>query len=261
MKQLISFILLITFTSLGYSQENSYNYKLIYNYKFQVDSTDIYSSKQEDMILLLNKDKSHFYSFSKYVLDTLKNNNKNRSLQELLILRQNAPKQRVKFEIQKNFKTSKIYYYEKIFLTTYKAEENYKKLNWVIQNETKKIGKFSCKKATTNFAGRTYIAWFTTEIPISNGPHKFDGLPGLIIDIKDTKNHHHFTLKEFKKEKGKFPINNRRIVNASMSEIKKARENQLQNVKQSGFKLNEQMMKRVKEKLKKRNNPIELEIK
>jgi GLPGLI family protein len=260
MKQLILFILFTTSTFLGHSQvKNTYDYKLIYNYEFQIDSADIYSSKQEDMILLFNKDKSYFYSSSKYSLDTLKSNNKNKSIQELLVLRQSVPKQRIKFDVEKNFKNQKIKYFEKIFLTTYKSEEDYKKLDWSIENETKKIGEFICSKALTTFAGRNYIAWFTNEIPISNGPYKFDGLPGMIIEINDSKNQHHFTLKEFKEETGKFPVNNKKIVNATMPEIKKARDNQIQNVKQSGFNLNPELMKKVKEKLNKRNNPIELD--
>jgi GLPGLI family protein len=31
-------------------------------------------------------------------------------------------------------------------------------------------------KATTEFAGRTYVAWYTTEISIADGPYKFYGL-------------------------------------------------------------------------------------
>jgi GLPGLI family protein len=261
MKQLILFILFTT-SLLGYSQiKKTYAYKLVYYYEFQVDSMDIYSSKQEDMILLLNDNQSYFYSSSKYSLDTLKSNNKNKSIQELLILKQNIPKQRVKFEIEKNFKTQKVKYYEKIFLTTYKSEKDYEKLDWSIQNETKEIGGFVCSKATTTFAGRNYTAWFTNEIPISNGPYKFDGLPGLIVEIYDSKNHHHFILKEFKEERGNFPtIDSNRIVNATMQEIKKVRDNQIQNVKQSGFDINPELLERVKEKLKKRNNPIEIYI-
>jgi GLPGLI family protein len=60
--------------------------------------------------------------------------------------------------------------------------------NWVLQNETKLIGKFKCKKATTYFRGRNYIAWYSPEIPINNGPWKFSGLPGLILELKDFNN-------------------------------------------------------------------------
>lgn len=57
--------------------------------------------------------------------------------------------------------------------------------NWELINKTKKIGKFNCQKASIKFRGRTFIAWFTKEIPLPFGPRKFKGLPGLILEIYD----------------------------------------------------------------------------
>ncbi len=57
-------------------------------------------------------------------------------------------------------------------------------LNWNILEETKRIGKFNCQKATTSFRGRKYEVWYTLEIPISNGPWKLHGLPGLILEAQ-----------------------------------------------------------------------------
>lgn len=67
------------------------------------------------------------------------------------------------------------------------SEPQIPKLKWSLQQEeTKIIGKFICQKATTSFRGRDYEAWYTLEIPISNGPWKFQGLPGLILEIYTT---------------------------------------------------------------------------
>ena len=46
---------------------------------------------------------------------------------------------------------------------------------------------YDCRKATVDFAGRTYTAWFTPEIPLPFGPYKFGGLPGLILKIEDAE--------------------------------------------------------------------------
>ena len=45
---------------------------------------------------------------------------------------------------------------------------------------------YICKSAKTNFRGRTYIAYYTPELPYNDGPWKFGGLPGLILKVEDT---------------------------------------------------------------------------
>lgn len=65
-------------------------------------------------------------------------------------------------------------------------EESPLKEKWQLLNETKKLSNFSCKKATILFRGRTYIAWYSTEIPLPFGPWKLRGLPGLILELYDT---------------------------------------------------------------------------
>ena len=78
-------------------------------------------------------------------------------------------------------------------------------LVWQLKSDTEKISNYLCNKATTTYEGRNYIAWYTTEIPIADGPYKFWGLPGLIIKIHDTENHYIFTLVNFQKYSGNPP--------------------------------------------------------
>lgn len=59
------------------------------------------------------------------------------------------------------------------------------KLEWKISSESKKIGDYTVIKAETFFRGRDYIAWFAPAIPISAGPWKLFGLPGLILEAED----------------------------------------------------------------------------
>ncbi|MDI3526198.1 MAG: hypothetical protein PWR03_381 [Tenuifilum sp.] len=71
---------------------------------------------------------------------------------------------------------------------TYIIEEELPKIDWNIENEFKDINKIKVQKATCRFRGRDYVAWFTNSIPVKYGPWKFNGLPGLIISISDSKN-------------------------------------------------------------------------
>lgn len=77
--------------------------------------------------------------------------------------------------------------------------EEDRKPNWIISNETKIIEKYHCQKATLDYGGRKWTAWFTKEIPIPEGPYKFYGLPGLIVKMEDRSGTHQFLLKGNKK--------------------------------------------------------------
>lgn len=68
------------------------------------------------------------------------------------------------------------------------------KFDWTLVKEEKEVAGLSCQKATTSFRGREYTVWYTTSIPISVGPWKFNGLPGLIVSVTDNKNDVHIRL-------------------------------------------------------------------
>ncbi len=77
--------------------------------------------------------------------------------------------------------------------------------DWKLTGETKNIGKYTCYKAIyetevenitvssvnddakqkTETVKRTVTAWYSPEIPVSNGPQNYWGLPGLILEIND----------------------------------------------------------------------------
>jgi GLPGLI family protein len=66
--------------------------------------------------------------------------------------------------------------------------------NWQITEETREINGYTARKAITSYGGRNWEAWYTSEIPLNSGPYKFKGLPGLILEVKDSDNLFHFTL-------------------------------------------------------------------
>lgn len=99
-------------------------------------------------------------------------------------------------EVYKNHVTRKTTVSHRVFFSksVYLYEEDFPvKINWQITGEKKKILSYNCQKATAIFRGRTYEAWFTHQIPVREGPYKFDGLPGLILEISDSQKHYEYT--------------------------------------------------------------------
>ena len=70
---------------------------------------------------------------------------------------------------------------------SYIVQEDMKPLTWYMLNKTKKIQNIECFSAQTEYRGRVWTAWYAPSIPISSGPWKLYGLPGMILEAEDRK--------------------------------------------------------------------------
>jgi len=158
--------------------------------------------------------------------------------------------------------------------------------NWKLTDEKKKVKDLNMQKATTNWGGRNWTAWFTTDIPFQEGPYKFHGLPGLITELYDDKNNYKFELVKTQKitnPKGNMYIDYMTGSSVAVDETKykdsklkyyDSPVNYLRNATQQTrsndeFFLNDgtkvgqnnsrEINERLKEKIRKYNNPIELD--
>ena len=76
--------------------------------------------------------------------------------------------------------------FEELYLKKkYSVNEDKPLMKWILGNGQKKINNYNCSMAYTTFRGRTYVVWFVKEIPVSSGPWKFSGLPGLVLLAED----------------------------------------------------------------------------
>ena len=78
-------------------------------------------------------------------------------------------------------------------MTRLRCEETDERPQWKILAENDSVLSYLCSKAECQLKGRTWTAWFTAEIPISEGPWKLCGLPGLILKAEDSEGHYSFT--------------------------------------------------------------------
>ena len=78
--------------------------------------------------------------------------------------------------------------------TNFLVEDILPEIKWELISEKKEIQNLVCYKAKAEFRGTNWIAWYCPEIPITYGPWKFYGLPGLIIEAKDDSNRFIFNL-------------------------------------------------------------------
>lgn len=75
----------------------------------------------------------------------------------------------------------------------YEFEEETPVIEWELLEETDSICGYPCSLAGADFKGRKWKAWFTEEIPLSEGPFRFQGLPGLILKMESADGEHRIT--------------------------------------------------------------------
>ncbi|AUC16809.1 hypothetical protein BTO06_17400 [Tenacibaculum sp. SZ-18] len=260
-KNLFYLSLILLTIKINSQNQHIFTYKFVYNLTYQPNNKDVDTKLSEQMILFRNGERSLFISRNNFLNDSLviEERKGNISLDPL-----EYPKTKFYYKILKDFSKDSITVYNEIFLDNFKYTESKKAIKWKITSHTTKINGLKCQKAVTYFSGRYYDAWFTNEIPISDGPYKFSGLPGLIVKISDSKKHYIFELVSQSKVNQPYPnlIPNKRLyITNKKTFFKKQKEfkdNIVTKISQSGFTLDKKHVKKVKERNKKRNNPIEL---
>ena len=170
------------------------NTRFVYQVSMKTDSTA--APTVENAFLDVAGEKSYFYGEKRIQRDSLfqkafQTRNFDRSQMDQY-------RTQINYEVDKDLSSQKITYKDRIARDVYTYEED-RAFNWKILPEMTKIGDYKVQKAETDFAGRRWIAWFTQDVPVMDGPYKFSGLPGLIVKVEDSKGQYSFDLKETKK--------------------------------------------------------------
>lgn len=196
--------------------------KLSYNYHHLLlrDDGEVLTQDYE-YLLLANSKKSKFYNYQNEYMDSLESTPQGRALKHEIIsagVRQylengdesGIPHRRGNMWVYKSFDDSTTTVYDSYGL----GEQGYylephSEIEWQSVDSTKTIMGYECFMAQTDYHGRHWTAWFTPEIPLSDGPWKLCGLPGLILEAYEDSGQHRFTATGLERSNMEmFPIYN-----------------------------------------------------
>lgn len=175
MKKLLLLLLMIISLSL-----TAQTHRFIYEYYFKMDSASA-GKRKVSMVLDVNPEEVKFYNYDFVVTDST-----NKTRGENSIIWDDTPAL-----IRKKNSTVNTNY---VMIQNMFIVDTDDKISWNLINETKTIGGYNVQKATAQYGGRNWTAWFTKDIALSEGPYKFRGLPGMIFEIYDDKDNFKFSL-------------------------------------------------------------------
>lgn len=183
------------------------NYRIIYDFSYKLDSTKSNPDTIE-MVLDLQGNTTRFYYKKLIKLDSLVRNKE--IISYTFPIQQVIKRNRNSFENQ-NFVNVEDKYY------SYLSSD---KIVWKILPQIKYTNNYKLQKAEAIWGGRKWSAWFAPEIPISEGPYKFKGLPGLILELGDTGENFSYKLISFHKDLSDYDTANIVETNLGMIPIK-----------------------------------------
>lgn len=194
------FSLLCILLALSY---NAQSHRFLYEYTFKIDSLDRSKSEKELMVLDIGKEGSRFYSFERAQYDSVRESEIKKAIQTKsthIDFTHIRDRSKVRSRVTKKYPD-----YQTTLHTTIGSDDLAvlydAKMEWSISKETRTIKGLKAQKATGSLAGRQWTAWYTPEIPLQDGPYRFAGLPGLILEISDSKGDHVFTFAGNRKHK------------------------------------------------------------
>lgn len=197
-----------------------------YELKFIPDTTKRDKHKTQTMVLRMNtKGVSVYQEYGKYRSDSVsaaRTRNGKIRLSDTNEAIKYQTKARDNITIAKSWpENDQLLVREQIGLDgTFTYTEKKPDFSWNVDfSQTKDIAGYTCHSAQGNYAGRDYQAWFTADIPISDGPWFFCGLPGLILEVSSLDEEFVYTCMSI--QKGTGPITLRSLDDAFKTDREK----------------------------------------
>ncbi|MRT94952.1 GLPGLI family protein, partial [Ancylomarina sp. 16SWW S1-10-2] len=173
--------------------------KCVYDFEYLKDTLSYKKSDGDMLYLQIGHNCSKCYSYYSNQVDSIFGlPNKDQALRQAInkAFETNTgyPHKRMKTFVYKNYPEGKITVTDGLSAQDYIYEDELNVQNWEVLDSTKVVLGNSCQLAKCTFRGRQWLAWFALEIPISDGPWKFGGLPGLILEVHDIGKQYNFVI-------------------------------------------------------------------
>lgn len=180
----------------------AYDWKTTYRTRNLETKEEKSTVDRHKYILQISPTASHFYNPQAFYVDSLNNDPQGKIFYDEArrkIFKETTKEswkvytQRIKeagldlghaYRCRKDFEKGYVRVWDRYFGDSHRYDVDMSDLCWETQDSTKNILGYECFLATTDYHGRKWEAWFAPEVPVSDGPWQFCGLPGLIMEAE-----------------------------------------------------------------------------
>ncbi len=199
--QILLFFLIWSFSHTGMAQNIKVEYlvkaRQSLKYPFFEEPFLLFIDKNQAKSLFISKNKLISEKIiSKYIekKEAINHYEVNMSASDPEMLESSKFKNKFRVIVEKDLKSNNLRYEQDAFMSTLQYQSKLPVFKLQLEDSTKNILGYTVHKASLNYKGRHYTAWYAPKVVVSDGPFKFWGLPGLIFEIYDDKDDYHFSL-------------------------------------------------------------------
>ena len=191
MYRLILILLFLSFSALSDAEKlDEVLYRIVYNAETRKAENGKIAA--ETAYLDIGNEVTYFYNYDLFRYQFVRDSLRGKGYNDKQISDYNVDNKvqlpSMRFSVLRNYPSvGKTLYSHFIPNDYYYYEEETPQIDWqLIAGDTTLLG-YQCQKATCKFRGREWTVYYTMDIPISEGPYKFCGLPGLVMYAADSK--------------------------------------------------------------------------
>ena len=149
------------------------------------------TANEDEAILDIGSKVSHFYSRNSVAREQIKDSvlAAGGSYSDVMnaLGRSVYPQTRMKYQVWKNLPSPGMLTFTDELLKKFRYTESLETPQWTLAGKDSIIADYPCQQAETFYRGRHWTVWFALDIPVSEGPWKLHGLPGLILQAEDSE--------------------------------------------------------------------------
>lgn len=189
-----------------YTAGNAQNAGIRMRVHYAVTFHDFYEQEQahqDEMVLDIEGTRSHFYSLWSVrraeIRDSISRIGGNRADMVNALDKSMYPRAKHHYQVWKNCPEKNMLTFVDQALLDFRFTASMKQPAWTIEDRDSTVCKYDCRLATTEYCGRKWQVWYAKDIPVSDGPWNLYGLPGLILEAKDSEGKYTFSCMEVRK--------------------------------------------------------------
>ena len=173
---------LILFSTVSYAQklEGMIHYVRTMNYIKQLTAVDYLSKQLIDKYSYVYGNRLESKSYARLYFNSTQTKFEDSDENEM-----GYSYKKAEYTITRDFSNNTLHDYMDVLGKTYIVEDSLKAPRWIILNEMKEIAGHACMNASYNdtLKKQKVIGWYALDMPISGGPERFFGLPGMLLGI------------------------------------------------------------------------------